>query len=94
MRRRRLWFIPNSGFQISSHLGSTWLVPDNTRFLHTELRHNDDALHSNMLAWRIPWTVYSPRGCKELDMPEQLFHSHFTKEKVENQRGHSSLGDS
>ena len=34
------------------------------------------ATHSNILAWRIPWTEelegYSPRGRKELDMTEQL----------------------
>ena len=23
------------------------------------------ATHSSILAWRIPWTVYSPWGCKE-----------------------------
>ena len=28
--------------------------------------------HSSILAWRIPWTVYSPWGCKESDMTEQL----------------------
>ena len=32
--------------------------------------------HSGILAWRIPWTGepagYSPWGCKELDMTEQL----------------------
>ena len=28
--------------------------------------------HSNILAWRIPWTVYSPWGCKELDTTELL----------------------
>ena len=33
------------------------------------------AMHSNILAWRIPWTEepvhgYSPWGCKELDMTE------------------------
>ena len=28
------------------------------------------ATHSSILAWRIPWTVYSPWGCKELDMTE------------------------
>ena len=31
--------------------------------------------HSNILAWRIPWTDdlagYSPWGCKELDMTER-----------------------
>ena len=34
------------------------------------------ATHSSILAWRIPLTVelggYSPWGCKELDMTEQL----------------------
>ena len=30
------------------------------------------ATHSSFLAWRIPWTVYSPWGCKELDMTEGL----------------------
>ena len=28
--------------------------------------------HSGILAWRIPWTVYSPWGCKESDMTKQL----------------------
>ena len=32
------------------------------------------AIHSSILAWRIPWTEepggYSPGGCKELDMIE------------------------
>ena len=26
------------------------------------------ATHSSILAWRIPWTVYSLWGCKESDM--------------------------
>ena len=34
------------------------------------------ATHSGILVWRIPWTGepagYSPWGCKELDMTEQL----------------------
>ena len=34
------------------------------------------ATHSSILAWEIPWTEepggYSPWGCKELDMTEQL----------------------
>ena len=30
------------------------------------------ATHSRVLAWRIPWTVYSPWGCKESDMTEWL----------------------
>ena len=38
------------------------------------------ATHSNILAWRIPWTEelvgYSPRGCKYLDMTEGLALTH------------------
>ena len=41
------------------------------------------ATHSSILAWRIPWTEepgglqgYSPWGCKELDMMEQLVSAH------------------
>ena len=30
------------------------------------------ATHSNILAWRIPWTVYSPWGHKELDKTKRL----------------------
>ena len=37
------------------------------------------ATHSNILAWRIPWTgetgrLYSPWGHKELDTTESLTH--------------------
>ena len=40
------------------------------------------ATHSSILAWRIPWTeepggLYSPWGCKELDMTKRL-HFHFS----------------
>ena len=31
-----------------------------------------NATHSSFLAWRIPWTVYSPWGRKEWDMTERL----------------------
>ena len=38
------------------------------------------ATHSSILAWRIPWTEepggYGSRGCKELDVTEQLTHTH------------------
>ena len=30
------------------------------------------ATHSSILAWRIPWTIYSSWGHKELDTTEQL----------------------
>ena len=30
------------------------------------------ATHSSIPAWRIPWTGYSPWGCKESDMTERL----------------------
>ena len=29
------------------------------------------ATHSSILAWKIPWTVYSPWGLKESDTTEQ-----------------------
>ena len=45
------------------------------------------ATHSSILAWRIPWTeepggLHSPCGCKELDMSEQLIHTHTFKFSV------------
>ena len=37
------------------------------------------AVHSNILAWKIPWTEelagYSPWSCKELDMSEHVQQS-------------------
>ena len=30
------------------------------------------ATNSNILVWRIPWTVTSPLGCKQSDMTERL----------------------
>ena len=30
------------------------------------------ATHFSILPWRIPWTIYSPWGCKELDTSEPL----------------------
>ena len=43
------------------------------------------ATHSSILAWRIPWTEYSPWGQKESDMTEWLrlsFHLSFRKLRV------------
>ena len=37
------------------------------------------AIHSSILAWRIPWTEepgYSPWGHKESDTTERLIHTH------------------
>ena len=34
------------------------------------------ASHSSILAWRIPWTVYSPWGRKESDTSERLALTH------------------
>ena len=34
------------------------------------------ATHSSILAWRIPWTVYSAWGRQELDTTERLSFSH------------------
>ena len=36
----------------------------------------EKATHSSILALRIPWTVYSPWGWKELDMTERLSRVH------------------
>ena len=33
--------------------------------------------HSSIMAWRIPWTIYSPWGHKESDMTERLSLSSF-----------------
>ena len=32
----------------------------------------EKATHSSILAWRVPWTVYSPCGHKESDTVERL----------------------
>ena len=51
------------------------------------------AIHSSILAWRIPWTeepgrLHSPWGCKQLDMTGQLtlslFHTHKKSAKFLN----------
>ena len=37
------------------------------------------AIHSSLLAWRIPWTEQPgrlPQGCKELDTTKRLIHTH------------------
>ena len=36
---------------------------------------NGKATHSSILDWRIPWTLYSPWGCKESDTTEWLWLS-------------------
>ena len=35
------------------------------------------ATHSIILAWRIPWTIYSSWGCKESDTTERPSHNFF-----------------
>ena len=37
-----------------------------------DLLEKRKAIHSSILAWRMPWTVYSPWGRKEWDMTERL----------------------
>ena len=37
-----------------------------------DLLEKGQATHSSILAWRIPWTVYSPWGRKEWDTTERL----------------------
>ena len=40
-----------------------------------DLLEKEMATHSSILAWKIPWTEYSPWGRKELEMTERLhFH--------------------
>ena len=40
-------------------------------------RKNRKATHSTILVWRIPWTIYSPWGCKKSDTTEWLSLSLF-----------------
>ena len=50
------------------------LVLISLAFLEKEM-----AIHSTILAWRIPWTKEPGGlqwGCKELDMTERLTHTH------------------
>ena len=53
------------------------------------------ATHASILAWRIPWTRsltgYSPWGCKELDMTEQLTHMH-TQRRESLKEGRTEIG--
>ena len=48
------------------------------------------ALHSNILAWRIPWTEelagYSPWDHKEPDTTEQLRHVHINTQDMRDFR--------
>ena len=49
-------------------MGETWV-----RSLGWEdLLEKGKATQSSILAWRIPWTVYSPWGRKELDSTRRL----------------------
>ena len=41
------------------------------------------ATHSGILAWRIPWTIYSPWGRKESDTTEGKFTSASDRELVQ-----------
>ena len=47
-------------------------------YRHEDPLEKEVATHSNILAWRIPWTRslvgYSPQGHEELDMTERLTH--------------------
>ena len=47
------------------------------------------AIHSSILAWRIPWIekpggLHSPWGHKELDMPERLTHTFYQRILIHN----------
>ena len=53
------------------------------------------ATHSSILAWRIPWAVINPWGCKESDIIEQLSLSVTREVKVkETFANQSHLGKS
>ena len=48
------------------------------------------ATHSSILAWRIPWTVYTPWGRKESDTTDRLslpYSALWNSEKVVEARG-------
>jgi len=61
----------SDGKESACNAGDQVLSLDEETLLKTGM-----ATHSSILAWRIPWTEkpagYSPWGCKELDMTEQL----------------------
>ena len=55
-----------------SHLTLTWSSARSLRSLGWEdPLEKETATHSNILAWKIPWTIWS-MGFKEPDMTEQL----------------------
>ena len=62
---------------LPANTGDTGLIPGSGRPLEKEM-----AIHSSILAWRIPWTEetggYSPQGCKRVGdylMTEQQQHA-------------------
>ena len=62
------WGFPDSsaGKESTCNAGDPGVIPGSGRSL------GEGKGYSNILAWRIPWTIYSPWGCKELDRTERL----------------------
>ena len=57
----------SAGKEPTCNVGDLGLIPGLGR-----LPGEEKATHSRILAWRIPWTVYSPWGRKEPDTTERL----------------------
>ena len=64
-------------------------------FLDQEDLEKEVATHSSILAWEIPWTEepggFSPWGCKELDMTEQLSANTHTHTHTQEVRSSSEI---
>ena len=65
----------NRGASLVTQLGKNPPAMEETpvRFLGWEdPLEKGKATHFSILGWRIPWTIYSPWACEELDTTEQL----------------------
>ena len=56
----------SAGKESTCNAGDLGLIPG----LGRSPGEKGKASHSSILAWKIPWTVHSPWGCKELDTTE------------------------
>ena len=72
MQRYPVYCFPggSDGKQSAWSVGDPGLIPGQKDLLEEEM-----AIHSSLLAWKIPWMeepgrLYSPWGCKESDMTE------------------------
>ena len=62
------WGFPDSsaGKESTCNAGDPGVIPGSGRSL------GEGKGYSNILAWRIPWTIYSPWGRKESNTTERL----------------------